>query len=87
MPCCAYWAMTPELKYRSVHPNGGKGGPGTGGRPALPDRVNAWDTDRPAAVGTRRMLLANDQPIYAPHLPYPGRGRFQRQGEVVAWAA
>ena len=54
---------------------------------ARPDLVNAWDSDSPAAVGTRRLLTANDQPVYAAHFPFPGRGRFQPQGDGFVWVA
>jgi glyoxylase-like metal-dependent hydrolase (beta-lactamase superfamily II) len=54
---------------------------------ARPDLVNAWDSDSPAAVGARRLLLANDQPVYAGHFPFPGRGHFQPQGEGFVWVA
>ncbi|WP_235560351.1 MBL fold metallo-hydrolase [Brevundimonas sp. Leaf363] len=54
---------------------------------ARPDLVNGWDSDSPAAVGTRRQLLANTQWVYAGHFPFPGRGRFQPLGEGYVWAA
>lgn len=56
---------------------------------AHPDWVNAWDFDSDTAVQTREALMAgaadDSRIIYGVHFPYPGRGRFQRQGEGYVW--
>lgn len=54
-----------------------------------PDWANAWDTDSAAGVATRRRLLdegaADSRIIYGVHFPFPGRGRFQAQGDAFVW--
>ena len=54
-----------------------------------PDWVNAWDTDSDAAVGSRVGLLEmgadHSLMIYGVHFPYPGLGRFQREGGGFIW--
>lgn len=54
-----------------------------------PDWVNAWDTDSAAAVGSRVGLLEmgadHSLMIYGVHFPYPGLGRFQREGGGFIW--
>lgn len=52
-----------------------------------PDLVNDWDADTIQATATRRGLLVDGRPIYAGHFPFPGRGRFQPQGEGYVWVA
>jgi glyoxylase-like metal-dependent hydrolase (beta-lactamase superfamily II) len=54
-----------------------------------PDWVSAWDTDSDAAVGSRVGLLEmgadHSLMIYGVHFPYPGLGRFQREGGGFIW--
>lgn len=54
-----------------------------------PEWVNNWDSDAAAAEGTRVGLLemgADDSRIiYGVHFPFPGRGRFQREGGRFVW--
>lgn len=54
-----------------------------------PDWTIAFDGDAPTAQASRKELLASSadssQRIYAVHFPYPGLGRFARQGERIVW--
>jgi glyoxylase-like metal-dependent hydrolase (beta-lactamase superfamily II) len=54
-----------------------------------PDWTIAFDGDAPTAQASRKELLASNaasgQRIYAVHFPYPGLGRFARQGERIVW--
>lgn len=54
-----------------------------------PDWVNAWDTDAEAAAGSRVGLLEmgadRSLMVYGVHFPYPGLGRFQREGGGFIW--
>lgn len=56
-----------------------------------PDWVNVWDTDAEAAVGSRVGLLEmgadHSLMIYGVHFPYPGLGRFQREGGGFIWVS
>jgi glyoxylase-like metal-dependent hydrolase (beta-lactamase superfamily II) len=58
-----------------------------------PEWINAFDGggDTAVAATSRRNLLeqnaANGQRIYAVHFPFPGVGKFQKQGEGYVWAA
>lgn len=55
-----------------------------------PGWTNGWDTDTQTAAATRRSLLERgaDQNlrIYGVHFPFPGVGRFRREGEGFVWA-
>lgn len=51
-----------------------------------PELVNGWDTDAAAGQATRASLLERGVRIYAVHFPFPGLGRFQREGEGYVWA-
>ena len=55
-----------------------------------PDWPMAFDSDQKAGAASRAALLAesekNGQRIYAVHFPFPGVGKFQKQGEGYVWA-
>lgn len=54
-----------------------------------PDWTIAYDGDAPTAQASRKALLdslaASGQRVYAVHFPYPGIGKFEKQGDVVVW--
>ncbi|MDQ0396247.1 MBL fold metallo-hydrolase [Labrys monachus] len=54
-----------------------------------PDWQGAYDQDGPAAVVTRRKLLdrvvAEAMPVAGAHFPFPGAGRFARDGSAYAF--
>lgn len=54
-----------------------------------PDWTIAFDGDAPVAQKSRKDLLAKNaaagQRVYAVHFPFPGLGKFERQGERVVW--
>ncbi len=56
-----------------------------------PDWTIAFDGDAPTAQASRKALLersaASGQRIYAVHFPFPGVGKFEKQGDKVAWVA
>ena len=51
----------------------------------------AFDADQKTGAASRAALLAesekNGQRIYAPHFPFPGLGKFQKQGDGYVWVA
>lgn len=55
-----------------------------------PDWKLAFDSDQVVAAASRAQLLqqyaASGQRIHAVHFPFPGLGRFIRQGEGFAWS-
>jgi len=54
-----------------------------------PDWTIAFDGDAPTAQKSRKDILATSaasgQRIYAVHFPFPGLGKFVRQGEHFVW--
>jgi glyoxylase-like metal-dependent hydrolase (beta-lactamase superfamily II) len=54
-----------------------------------PDWTIAFDGDAPVAQKSRKEVLAkyaaSGQLIYAVHFPFPGLGKFEKQGERVVW--
>jgi len=56
-----------------------------------PDWTIAFDGDAPTAQASRKALLesaaASGQRIYAVHFPFPGIGKFEKQGDKVVWVA
>jgi glyoxylase-like metal-dependent hydrolase (beta-lactamase superfamily II) len=54
-----------------------------------PDWTIAFDGDAPVAQKSRKELLAKSaaagQRIYAVHFPFPGLGKFEKQGERFVW--
>ena len=56
-----------------------------------PDWTIAFDTDAPTAQASRKELIAQSaasgQRIYAVHFPFPGVGRFEKQGDGYVWKA
>jgi glyoxylase-like metal-dependent hydrolase (beta-lactamase superfamily II) len=56
-----------------------------------PDWTMAVDSDAPTAQASRKALLersaASGQRIHAVHFPFPGIGKFDKQGEKFVWVA
>ena len=56
-----------------------------------PDWTIAFDGDAPTAQKSRKDLLAKNaaagQRIYSVHFPFPGIGRFEKQGDHFVWVA
>lgn len=56
-----------------------------------PDWTIAFDADAPTAQASRKKFLeewaASGQRIFAPHFPYPGIGKIEKQGENLIWVA
>ena len=56
-----------------------------------PDWTIAFDGDAPTAQASRRQIIetsaANGQRIYAVHFPFPGLGKFAKQGDTFVWVA
>jgi glyoxylase-like metal-dependent hydrolase (beta-lactamase superfamily II) len=56
-----------------------------------PDWPMAFDRDRKTGAKSRAALIADSaasgQRIYAVHFPFPGLGKFEKQGEGYVWAA
>jgi glyoxylase-like metal-dependent hydrolase (beta-lactamase superfamily II) len=56
-----------------------------------PDWTIAFDGDAPTAQASRKQIIetsaANDQRVYAVHFPFPGLGKFAKQGESFVWVA
>ena len=56
-----------------------------------PDWTIAFDGDAPTAQASRKALLersaASGQRIYAVHFPFPGIGKFEKQGDKFVWVA
>jgi glyoxylase-like metal-dependent hydrolase (beta-lactamase superfamily II) len=56
-----------------------------------PDWTLAYDGDAPTAQKSRAELIAasvaSGQRIYAVHFPFPGLGKFEKQGDHYAWVA
>jgi glyoxylase-like metal-dependent hydrolase (beta-lactamase superfamily II) len=56
-----------------------------------PDWTIAFDGDAPTAQKSRAELIAQSaasgQRIYAVHFPFPGLGKFAKQGETYEWVA
>jgi|HigsolmetaAR203D_1030402.scaffolds.fasta_scaffold01018_12 glyoxylase-like metal-dependent hydrolase (beta-lactamase superfamily II) len=54
-----------------------------------PDWTIQFDGDAPTAQASRKEVLAtgadSGQRIYAVHFPFPGLGRFAREGERIVW--
>ena len=54
-----------------------------------PDWTIAFDGDAPTAQASRKAMLeqnaASGQRIYAVHFPFPGLGKFEKQGEKIVW--
>jgi len=56
-----------------------------------PDWPMGFDADQKVGAKSRAALIAdsaaNGQRVYAVHFPYPGIGRFEKQGEGYVWVA
>jgi len=56
-----------------------------------PDWTIAFDGDAPTAQASRKRFLeewaASGQRIFAPHFPFPGIGKVEKQGEAIVWVA
>jgi glyoxylase-like metal-dependent hydrolase (beta-lactamase superfamily II) len=56
-----------------------------------PDWTIAFDGDAPTAQASRKQIIessaANNQRIYAVHFPFPGLGKFAKQGDKFVWIA
>jgi glyoxylase-like metal-dependent hydrolase (beta-lactamase superfamily II) len=56
-----------------------------------PDWTIAFDGDAPTAQASRKAVLertaASGQRIYAFHFPFPGIGKFEKQGDKIVWVA
>jgi len=56
-----------------------------------PDWTIAFDSDAQAAQTSRKQILessaTNGQRIYAVHFPFPGLGKFAKQGDKFVWIA
>jgi glyoxylase-like metal-dependent hydrolase (beta-lactamase superfamily II) len=56
-----------------------------------PDWTIAFDGDAPTAQASRKQLLessaTNGQRIFAVHFPFPGLGKFAKQGDKYVWVA
>ena len=56
-----------------------------------PDWTIAYDGDAPTAQASRKQVIetsaANGQRIYAVHFPFPGLGKFAKQGDTFVWVA
>jgi glyoxylase-like metal-dependent hydrolase (beta-lactamase superfamily II) len=56
-----------------------------------PEWTIAFDSDAPTAQKSRADLIAssaaNGQRIYAVHFPFPGLGKFEKQGDHYVWVA
>ncbi len=56
-----------------------------------PDWTIAFDGDAPTAQASRKALLertaASGERIYAVHFPFPGLGKFEKQGDTFVWVA
>ena len=56
-----------------------------------PDWTIAFDGDAPTAQASRKAVLessaAGSQRIYAVHFPFPGIGKFEKQGDKFFWVA
>jgi len=56
-----------------------------------PDWTIAFDGDAPTAQASRKQILensaANGQRIFAVHFPFPGLGKFAKQGDKYVWVA
>ena len=54
-----------------------------------PEWTIAFDGDAPTAQKSRAELIAasaaNGQRIYAVHFPFPGVGKFEKQGDKIVW--
>jgi glyoxylase-like metal-dependent hydrolase (beta-lactamase superfamily II) len=54
-----------------------------------PDWTIRFDGDAPTAEASRKQVLeaaaASGQRVYAVHFPFPGLGKFEKQGETVVW--
>jgi glyoxylase-like metal-dependent hydrolase (beta-lactamase superfamily II) len=54
-----------------------------------PDWTIAFDGDAPTAQASRKKFLeewaASGQRIFAPHFPFPGIGKFEKQGDTIVW--
>jgi glyoxylase-like metal-dependent hydrolase (beta-lactamase superfamily II) len=55
-----------------------------------PDWTIAFDADAPTAQASRKALLdsaaASGQRIFAVHFPFPGLGKFTKNGDTVIWS-
>ena len=56
-----------------------------------PDWTIAYDGDAPTAQASRKQIIetsaASGQRIYAVHFPFPGLGKFAKQGDTFVWVA
>ena len=56
-----------------------------------PDWTLAFDGDAPTAQASRKKFLeewaASGQRIFAPHFPFPGIGKVEKQGDNIVWVA
>jgi glyoxylase-like metal-dependent hydrolase (beta-lactamase superfamily II) len=56
-----------------------------------PDWTIAFDGDAPTAQASRKQVIessaASGQRIYAVHFPFPGLGKFEKQGDAIVWVA
>jgi glyoxylase-like metal-dependent hydrolase (beta-lactamase superfamily II) len=56
-----------------------------------PDWTIAFDGDAPTAQASRKNIIessaASNQRIYAVHFPFPGLGKFAKQGDKYVWVA
>lgn len=54
-----------------------------------PDWTIQFDGDAPTAQASRKSFLetwaASGQRLYAPHFPFPGIGKVEKQGETIVW--
>jgi len=54
-----------------------------------PDWTIRFDGDAPTAEASRKAVLeaaaASGQRVYAVHFPFPGLGKFEKQGETIVW--
>ena len=56
-----------------------------------PDWTIAFDGDAATAQASRKEVLENaaasGQRVYAVHFPFPGLGKFEKQGDKFVWVA
>jgi glyoxylase-like metal-dependent hydrolase (beta-lactamase superfamily II) len=56
-----------------------------------PDWTIAFDGDAKTAQASRKAMLeawaASGQKIYAVHFPFPGIGKYEKQGDKFVWVA
>jgi glyoxylase-like metal-dependent hydrolase (beta-lactamase superfamily II) len=56
-----------------------------------PDWTIQFDGDAKVAQASRKAMLeawsASGQKIFAPHFPFPGTGKYEKQGDKIVWVA